>query len=144
MKMNMKVTALIYSLNRTAEVTIIEMVGNNKYLAEYDGDICAAMFNPFAGMYCVDDIHGRFPAIPSEDMDDVLYELKFMSDSSERQLNAYRSLGSVKHLKQLRDKEIRRHKTWKMLKKVVTASISITGITLLLWIFISGIITIVT
>lgn len=143
MKLNMKVTALIYSLNNTAEVTIIEMVGNNKYLAEYDGNICAAMFNPFVGLYCVDDIHGRFPAIPPEELDDVLYELKFLGESSERQLSAYRSLGSVKYLKQLRDKELRRRKNWKLFKRIVATAISVTGITLLLWIFISGIITIV-
>lgn len=143
MKMNLKVVALINSLNQTAEVTIIEMVGKNKYLAEYEGNLCATMFNPFMGMYYVDDIHGKFPTMSQEEMDSALYELRFISECNERELSAYRNLGSLKHLKSLRDKEIRRHKNWKLFKKIFKTTVIIVGASLLTWIFVSGILAIV-
>jgi hypothetical protein len=142
MKMNLKVVALINSLNQTDEVTIVEMVGNNKYLADYRGNLCAAMFNPFLGLYYVDDIHGKFPAMSQEEVDNALYELRFLSESTERQLNAYRSLGSVKHLKHLREQEIRRNKNWNLFKKTLKSTVITVGVALLTWIFVSGIISI--
>ena len=143
MKMNLKVVALINSLNQTAEVTIIEMIGNNKYLADYNGTLCAAMFNPFMGMYYVDDIHGKFPSMSQEEMDNALYELRFMGECNERSLQAYRNLGSIKHLKRLRDQEIRRNKNWKLFKQTIKATVITIGVLLLLWIFVSGVISIV-
>jgi len=41
-----------------AEATIIERLGDNSYLAEYDGVRCTAIFNPFVGRYYVDDLYG--------------------------------------------------------------------------------------
>lgn len=58
MKMNLKTTAMVHSLNATAEVTITEKTGDNQYLADYRGTICTAIFNPFVGLYYVDDIYG--------------------------------------------------------------------------------------
>lgn len=41
-----------------AEATITEMVGDNKYIAEYGGVRCTAIFNPFVGKFYVDDKYG--------------------------------------------------------------------------------------
>ena len=41
-----------------AEATIMQRLGDNDYLAEYNGVKCHAIFNPFAGHYYVDDIYG--------------------------------------------------------------------------------------
>ena len=40
------------------EATILEKVGDNLYLAEYNGVKCTAIFNPFVGRYYVDDVYG--------------------------------------------------------------------------------------
>ena len=51
--------ACIHSLNsQLAEATILEKVGDNKYIAEFNGVKCSAIFNPFVGRYYVDDIYG--------------------------------------------------------------------------------------
>ena len=53
-----KTQAMVYSLNAKAEVTILEKVGDNDYRAEYQGKVCTAIFNPFVGLYYVDDVYG--------------------------------------------------------------------------------------
>ena len=58
MKMNIKTEAMIHSFNSTKEVNIKEKVGDNQYIAEYEGMLCTAIFNPFVGLYYVDDIYG--------------------------------------------------------------------------------------
>jgi hypothetical protein len=62
----MKVQAYIHSLkdrenNRhvLGEAEIIRCIGDNQYLAEYNGVRCTAIFNFFAGRYFVDDVYGR-------------------------------------------------------------------------------------
>ena len=40
------------------EATIVEKVGDNKYIADYNGVKCSAIFNPFVGEFYVDDIYG--------------------------------------------------------------------------------------
>lgn len=48
-----------HSLNGAlAEATIVDKVGDNKYIAEYNGVRCTAIFNPFAGRFYVDDKYG--------------------------------------------------------------------------------------
>ena len=61
----MTVKAYIHSLkdhehNRhvLGEAEIIQCIGDNQYLAEYNGIRCTAIFNPFAGAYFVDDVFG--------------------------------------------------------------------------------------
>ena len=44
--------------NVLAEATIIKRLGDNDYLAEYNGVKCHAIYNPFAGRYFVDDKYG--------------------------------------------------------------------------------------
>ena len=49
----------IHSLDgELREATIVEKVGDNKYVAEYNGVRCTALFNPFVGRFYVDDKYG--------------------------------------------------------------------------------------
>jgi len=61
----MKVTAFIHSLKDKendrhvlGEATIIKSIGDNQYLADYNGVKCTAIFNFFTGHYFVDDVYG--------------------------------------------------------------------------------------
>lgn len=61
-----KTNAYINSLNvgkiqptTTAEVTILEKVGDNNYIVDYNGVKCHAIYNWFVCAYFVDDIYGR-------------------------------------------------------------------------------------
>jgi hypothetical protein len=61
----MQVTAYIHSLKDKendrhvlGEATIIKRIGDNLYLAEYNGVKCTAIFNFFTGYYYVDDVFG--------------------------------------------------------------------------------------
>ena len=61
----MKVKAYIHSLkdhknNRhvLGDAEIIKQIGDNLYLAEYNGVSCTAIFNFFTGAYYVDDVYG--------------------------------------------------------------------------------------
>ena len=63
--MNQKVQAYIHSLknkktdeNVLGEALILEKTGDNRYIAEYNGTRCTAIFNVFVGRYFVDDIYG--------------------------------------------------------------------------------------
>ncbi len=44
--------------NVLAEATIVKKLGENDYLADYNGVKCHAIFNPFSERYYVDDKHG--------------------------------------------------------------------------------------
>lgn len=61
----MKVQAYIHSLKDRehdrsvlGEAEIIRKIGDNLYLAEYNGVRCTAIYNPFVGKYYVDDVYG--------------------------------------------------------------------------------------
>ena len=61
----MRVMAYICSLKDTEqdrhvldEATIIKSIGDNLYMADYNGVKCTAIFNPFTGRYYVDDVYG--------------------------------------------------------------------------------------
>lgn len=61
----MKVQAYIHSLKDMehdrsvlGEAEIIRKIGDNLYLAEYNGVRCTAIYNPFVGRYYVDDVYG--------------------------------------------------------------------------------------
>lgn len=56
-----KVQAMIHSLKDLDEATIISDEGNNKFIAEYKGQRCTAIFNFFTNLYYVDDIYGKLP-----------------------------------------------------------------------------------
>lgn len=63
---NYKTMAYIQSLNIGKmqpevmdEVTILEEVGDNDYIADYKGVKCHALFNWFLCKYFADDVYGR-------------------------------------------------------------------------------------
>lgn len=59
MKMNLTKPMRIHSLGgEIREATIVEKVGDNKYIADYNSVKCSAIFNPFVGEFYVDDIYG--------------------------------------------------------------------------------------
>ena len=54
-----KVMAHIHSLNgEMAEITVLEEVGNNDYIVNYNGMKCHALFNWFVCEYYADDVYG--------------------------------------------------------------------------------------
>lgn len=58
--MNTKVRALVHSTNIIRVVTLIEKVGDNKYIVITDsGVLCTAIFNPFTNFYYADDLYGK-------------------------------------------------------------------------------------
>lgn len=116
MSMDIKTNAKIRSLNSIEKVTIKEKIGNNQFLVDYKGIACVAMFNPFEGMYYVDDIYGTLPSLADNEWDRAVQEMKYLYESNERELEAYRKLGSVSYLRQLKNKEC------KKIKKVDKAS----------------------
>lgn len=58
---------VIHSLGgKEAEATILDKVGDNKYIAEYNGVKCTAIYNFFNGHYYVDDKYGVIRDTPPE------------------------------------------------------------------------------
>lgn len=53
--------AMVHSLKAQDDVTILHENGSNDVVAEYKGIRCTAIFNPFVGMFYVDDIYGILP-----------------------------------------------------------------------------------
>ena len=53
--------------NVLAEATIIKRLGDNDYLADYNGVKCHAIFNPFVGRYYVDDKYGVIHEAPARE-----------------------------------------------------------------------------
>lgn len=65
----MNITELmhIHSLNgELRKATIVEMVGENAYIAEYNGIRCTAIYNPFVNRFYVDDKYGVLPDQPKK------------------------------------------------------------------------------
>lgn len=56
--MSFKVNAMVHSIKAIKEVEIIEKRGDNDYLAKVGDVICTAIYNPFVGLYYVDDVYG--------------------------------------------------------------------------------------
>ena len=56
----MATEAAIHSLHGNLDTAIIlSREDNNHCLAEYKGQVCTAVWNPFSGYYYVDDIYGK-------------------------------------------------------------------------------------
>ncbi len=51
---------------KMAEATIIDKVGDNQYVAEYNGVKCTAIYNPFVDSFYVDDKYGILEGQPQE------------------------------------------------------------------------------
>lgn len=62
-----KVYAMVHSLKKQAECEIVAESGYNNVLAKYKGTYCTAIFNPFAGMYYVDDVYGVLTEAQAKD-----------------------------------------------------------------------------
>lgn len=56
--MSFKTEAMVHSIKAVKEVEIIEKRGDNDYLAKVGDVVCTAIFNPFVGLYYVDDVYG--------------------------------------------------------------------------------------
>ena len=56
-----KTKAMVHSLKAQSEVTILHERGSNDVIAEYGNKRCTAIFNPFVGLFYVDDIYGVLP-----------------------------------------------------------------------------------
>lgn len=62
----LKTQAYIQSLNKGLmkptykdEITVLEKVGDNDYIVDYNGVKCHALFNWFVGEYFADDVNRR-------------------------------------------------------------------------------------
>lgn len=110
MKLNIKTTAIVHSLNSSAQVVIKEKIGDNQYLADYEGMTCTAMFNPFTSSFYVDDIYGVLPPFPEDQWERAIQEMRYLCESNQRELEAYRKLGSVASLKALKREDAIRNK----------------------------------
>ena len=53
--------AMIHSLKKEDEVVILHEKGINDVIAEYKGKRYTAIYNPFSGLFYVDDIYGILP-----------------------------------------------------------------------------------
>ena len=51
-----------------AEATILDKIGNNLYLADYNGVQCTAIFNCFVGKYYVDDVYGAQTCVQKQNV----------------------------------------------------------------------------
>ena len=52
-----------------AEATILERIGDNRYLAVYNGIKCSAIYNPFVNRFYVDDVYGVMKERPPKSTD---------------------------------------------------------------------------
>ena len=52
-------------------------------------------------------------------MDTILFHLNYLGKSSQRELDAYRNIGSVGYLKRLKQQEVRRMRVHKRIKAVL-------------------------
>ncbi len=67
MHLNITEPMHIHSLNgEMREATIVEKVGNNQYIAEYNGVRCTAIYNPFVNAFYVDDKYGVLSEKPKK------------------------------------------------------------------------------
>lgn len=133
MELNIKTDAVIHSLNATETITLKEKIGNNRYVADYKGTICVAMFNPFDGQFYADDIYGAIPPIPDNQWELAVQEMKYLCDSNEKELNAYRKLGSVAELRRLKRKEVKRNRRTDKFHECLTISLAGSCAMLFIW-----------
>jgi hypothetical protein len=53
-----KTKAMVHSLKAQDEVVILHEKSCNDVIAEYKEKRCTAIFNPFVGLYYIDDVYG--------------------------------------------------------------------------------------
>lgn len=60
-----KTHCVIHSLDgKEAEATILDKVGDNNYIAEYNGVKCSAIYNLFVGRFYFSDKYGIIRDVP--------------------------------------------------------------------------------
>lgn len=57
---------MIHSLKNTDVATIISHTDNNNVIAEYKNQRCTAIYNPFVGLYYIDDVYGKLASRNTE------------------------------------------------------------------------------
>ena len=56
--MSFKAEGMVHSIGKGKEIEVLEKRGDNDYLAKVDDVVRTAIFNPFVGLYYVDDVYG--------------------------------------------------------------------------------------
>lgn len=74
-----------------------------------------------------------------KEMEQVIIEMNYLGASQQRELDAYRTLGSVAHLKRLRKQEIRRIKRLKAALQILKNLILSVYVAFGVWVFVSWI-----
>lgn len=77
--------------------------------------------------------------MPEKEMEQVIIEMNYLGASQQRELDAYRTLGSVAHLKRLRKQEIRRIKRLKAAMQILKNLILSVYVAFGVWVFVSWI-----
>lgn len=77
--------------------------------------------------------------MPEKEMEQIILELNYLGESSQQELDAYRNIGSVAHLKRLRRQEIRRKRLFKRILWVLKNLFFGACFAFDIWIFISWI-----
>ena len=72
-------------------------------------------------------------------MDSILFNLRSLDESSQRELDAYRSIGSVEHLKHLKWQETRRLKRLSLIKPALKNVLFWACVAFCIWAFLSWI-----
>lgn len=77
--------------------------------------------------------------MPEKKMEQVIIEMNYLGVSQQRELDAYRKLGSVASLKRLRKQEIRRIKRLKAAMQILKNLILGVCVAFDVWVFVSWI-----
>lgn len=77
--------------------------------------------------------------MPEKEIEQVIIEMNYLGASQQRELDAYRTLGSVVHLKRLRKQEIRRIKRLKAAMQILKNLILSVYVAFGVWVFVSWI-----
>lgn len=72
-------------------------------------------------------------------METIIIDLNYLGESSQEQLDAYRKLGSVRHLKRLKQQEIRRKKLLERTLWVLTNLFFVALLAFDIWVLVSWI-----
>lgn len=75
--------------------------------------------------------------MPEKEMEQIILDLNYLGESSQRELAAYRNVGSVEHLKRLNRKESRRRRRIKHLKQIMKAVVGCAEFLLVAWVLLS-------
>lgn len=77
--------------------------------------------------------------MPEKEMEQIMIEMNYLGVSQQRELNAYRKLGTVAHLKRLRRQEIRRIKRFRASIRILKNLVLGGCVAFELWVYISWI-----